>query len=257
MTLKIRQVTYGDWEVEEPEAQDMLMAHRPDTENYHVVIWNGHQFEVAVARYRTYPEAKSTIVIIKDEAEFRGSIYYPTDPRTIAADWHGCQKAKPNADGTAWLPDWDKDTMIDYEEELQDAAIARFQNRIDGAQIKINESTNSVVRSQTIATHRSLVGFRNDVVAAVVEWCQNLHIGWQEQNPHEAHLHLPILNAINATALDWQTNHAVEYGRISGTVAGIIKDLSKPHAYETRWDKAARLAAEAKAAAAAAETEGE
>ena len=145
--------------------------------------------------------------------------------------------------------------MIDYEKELAGAVVAEFAPWIDLAQVKVNESTNPAIRAQTVAAHSRLVDFRNEVVTAVVAEARTRHIGWQEQNPHEAHVHLPVLRAIERITTGWQLNRSVDYGQVNARVANIVKGLAKPHAYEYRWDMATRLEAERKAAAEAAAAE--
>ena len=207
--------------------------------NPHIISWNGHEFEANPVILNYYAPDQGVYLQYNPYVEglaieTAGVFHFPIDQQTKVSDWRSCRKAVPNADNTAWLPEWDIDTMIDYEEELRDATIARFQTQLDEAQVKVNEATNSVVRSTAVDNHRILTYFRNEVVATVEAWAQGKHIGWQEQNPHEAHVHLPILTAINKTALAWQTERAIDYGKVSRPVAAIIKDLSKTHAYETR-----------------------
>lgn len=209
-----------------------------------VPVWNGHEFEILDADVNPYPQ----LSFHGGHWEGGMTFYGPIDPRMTEKDVAGATIAYTNEDGTAWLfAHCDNDAMIDYEKELVAAVVGEFAEAIDLAQVKVNEATNSTVKTQAVNKHRSLVNFRNEVISAITTWARNLHIGWQEQNSHDAHLHTPILSVINKVALNWQTNYSFIYGDISKPVANIIKGLAKPHAYETRWDKAARLVAEAEA----------
>ena len=238
---KARVIDTTSWNAPDDEMTSAFLGERPGTgeDHYYLVVWNGHEFEVQVVRYTAYESYSKARFI--DTAEQISVIHYPIDQRTKAKDWRRCLKAKPNEDNTAWLPDWDPDTMVDYEEELVGAAITRFQPSIDAAQVKVNEATNTVLRAQVVGDHKALVEFRDDAAEAASEWVQGKHIGWQDQHPHEAHIHRPLLLVIQETVRAWQTNRASDYSKVSARVAAIIRDLSNPHAYETRWDMDARL----------------
>ena len=67
------------------------------------------------------------------------------------------------------------------------------------------------------------------------------HIGWQDQNPHEAHIHLPMLTAIQTVVQRWQVLKVEDYAKIRVPVEAVVNSLSTPHAYEERWDMDARL----------------
>ena len=228
--------------------------------NATMVVWNGNEFEAILAEswgwntqppYQIWPTVKWY-----DNAPYEKNMlmYYPIDQRTTVDDVRGATIAYPNETNTGWLfAHCDEDAMIDYEKELAAAVVGEFAEAIDAAQVKVNESTNATVRAQAVGNHLALVAYRDAVVESVVTWCRTLHIGWQEQNPHEAHVHFPVLRAIQAVATAWQADRAADYGKVNAKVAAIIKGLSKPHTYETRWDKAARIEAERKAAEAEAE----
>ena len=210
-----------------------------------IPIWNGHEFEILDAIVEPDPK----LSFHGGHWEGGMTFYGPIDPRMIEEDVAGATIAYPNEDGTAWLfAHCDNDAMVDYEKELSAAVVGEFAKAIDSAQIKVNEATNSTVKTLAVNKHRSLVSFRNEVISAIRIWARNLHIGWQEQNPHDAHLHTPILGVINKVALNWQTNNPTVYSEVSSAVAVIIKGLAKPHNYETRWDQMARLKAETEAA---------
>ena len=250
MTLKtVRIIDTTTWGGPEAELRSAFLTERPDDEHYYLVFWNGHEFEVSEVSYYKYEDRDYIEVRLRSASEQIAIIHYPIDPRTIADDWRRCKKAKSNEDNTAWVPDWDRDTMIDYEEELVSNVITRFASYVDAAQVKVNESTNASILEDAMDKHLNILAFRDEVVKEVEKWVQSKHIGWQEQNPHLAHIHLPMLQAVQAVAATWQRETPMAYSHVSTRVADLIKDLSKTHAYETRWDKAARLEAEAKAKA--------
>ena len=225
-----------------------------------LVAWNGHEFELVKAHFHVVGQNRIWINLLHqhDLAEASMDIYYPIDERIIESDVLRATEPYKNETNTGWLfRHCDADAMIDYEHELSAAIVAQFAPELDAAQVKVNEATNVTIRNQAVANHIAIVEFRDAAVDAVVAWTRTLHIGWQEQNPHEAHVHLPALRAIQSVVTDWQTNRAADYRKVSSRVGRIIKSISGTHDYETRWDKAARLEAERKAAEAEAETETE
>lgn len=245
------------------------------TQYFKVAAWNGLRFE-AVAVWESfsgrtdltaselerkrltkqYPLAAELRVVGEHEAAT--PIYIHIDPRVREVDVVGATIAEVNAAGTGWLfGHCDADAMIDYEHELAAAAVGVFARLLDLAQVKVNEATNPAVKETAVANHYTLFEFREAVITKVLAWCRSLHIGWQQQNPHLAHVHLPILQAVLAVEQDWRANQPDRWRRVNARVTVIEKELSTHHAYETRWDKTARLAAEVAAAESEAEVEGE
>ena len=237
-----------------------LGLHIKGTDPMRFVLWNGHRFETVEGRFDDEDSPHNLLVRYGRDPiqphEYLAHWYYPIDPRMVEKDIVGATVAYPNETNDGWLfRHCDNDAMVDYEKELAAAVIGEFAEAIDGAQIKVSESTNDAVKILAVTRHAALADFRNEAVEGVVSWARTLHIGWQEQNPHEAHVHTPALRAIEAVALSWQADRTAEYSRVNASVAGIIKGLAKPHTYETRWDKADRIEAERKAAEA--ESEGD
>ena len=193
MTLKtVRIIDTTTWGGPEAELRSAFLTVRPDDEHYYLVFWNGHEFEVSEVSYYKYEDRDYIEVRLRSASEQIAIIHYPIDPRTIADDWRRCKKAKSNEDNTAWVPDWDRDTMIDYEEELVSNVITRFAPYVDAAQVKVNESTNATVRATAVSRHLRMVEFRDAVVDEAVKWVRSKYAGWPEQHPHEAHIHQPV-----------------------------------------------------------------
>ena len=252
-THTIEHESYVDTEAgwTEQEARKAVLGAGGIAAPYWAAYWNGHEFETVEIQFRYYPDADIPYANIRpvntDTHEAQMEMYYPIDLHTVLTDWNRATKAKHNADGTAWIPDWDPDVMVDYEKELAGAVVNLFQPHIDAAQVKVNEATNAAIRTSAVTKHRRLVDFRDEVAAAAVEWVQGKHLGWREQNPHEAHLHGPMLLATQVVAGVWIENRRTDYTDVTAAVSDILKDLGRPHTYETRWGQAARLEAEAKA----------
>ena len=251
-----------------------LGLHIKGTDPMRFVLWNGHRFETVEGRFDDEVSPHNLLVRYERDPiqppEYLAHLYYPIDPRMVEKDIVGATVAYPNETNDGWLfRHCDNDAMVDYEKELAAAVIGEFAEAIDGAQIKVNEATNDAVKILALTgaqikvneatndavkilartRHAALVDFRNAAVESIVAWARTKHIGWQEQNPHEAHVHTPALQAIETVARAWQMNRSADYSRVSASVADIIKGLAKPpHTYETRWDMEARIEAERKAA---------
>ena len=144
-----------------------------------------------------------------------GTIYYPIDGRITLADVAIATRAVPNEFNTGWmlLPASDEDAMLDEEHTLRSAVVGQFAEAIDAAQVKVNEATNATVRTRVVSVHALLVAFRNNVADAAVATAQSRYIGWLEQYPEEAHIHLLVKDAVNATVSAWQT--AVSYTHLT------------------------------------------
>jgi len=235
-----------------------LGLHIAGTNPKRFVLWNGHQFETIEGTINGSHHA-ARIVYPYDKPqphEYLAHWYYPIDPRITETDVLRATVAYPNDTNTGWLfAHCDADAMIDYEHELVAAGVGAFAHLLDLAQVKVNEATNPTVKTDAVANHYALFEFRETVLTSVLVWCRSLHIGWQEQNPHEAHVHRPILKALQEVAQLWQATRPDMWRKVNARVGQIETRLSRHYAYETRWDQAARLAAEAKAAAEA-EAEG-
>ena len=225
-----------------------------------VAAFNGHRFEVIHCQVRhTADLADGRYAYFSWSAPDDGEqpheqsmeIKYPVDSRILPSDVEGAMKAERNAAGTAWLflPPSDEDAMLDEEDALRAAIVGRFASAIDAAQVKVNEATNATVRARVVAAHSALAQFRDAVIDAALATARTRHIGWLEQRPHEAHIHLLVKNAVDTVIADWQTDRATDYRQISAQVAAVLKGLTKLHAYEWAWERRTRLAAEAKAEA--------
>ena len=154
------------------------------------IFWNGHQFEVLpLDPWQIHDGLANTNVgYTKQPQEYTMVFYYPIDQRTIESDWAGAIKAKPNADGTAWLPDWDVDFMIDHEYKMLAAVDTSFDYM---------ERTIPAIRA------RHLMDFKENVKEAVLVELRSYHLGYYHQNPHAAHIHEPLERGIAATVAKW------------------------------------------------------
>ena len=172
----------------------------------------------------------------------------PIDPRMTLTDITGASVAYPNEAGTHWLfKHTDDNHHHNHEKLLATAVHTCFEDEVDGASVKAMEATNAVTKTSAVNILRGLLDFRSDVKEAVLTEAQTRHLGYYHQNPDDAHIHHPVLRALNKTILDWQVNHPTRYRLISSPLANILKEESKRHTYETRWDQEVRIQAEKEA----------
>ena len=243
----------------EEKAQVLKDVYIPGTTQ--VSLWNGHEFEAVTPEITDYGDGHIFLSLQEvPTAEYQMQLYYPIDPRIELVDVKGALRAYANQTNDGWLFEHrDEDAMSDHEDVLEAVAVSKFTSEIDGAQVKVNEATNAVARGRVVTLHRLLTEFRDDVVATVVASAREKHIGWYDQNPHAAHVHMLVRTAIANQVTAWQTDRSADYSSISAAIGRIFKALTS-HDYERRWDKAARIAAEMAALDAkieGTETEGE
>ena len=236
--------------------------------NY-VIFWNGHEFEAN----RVTISFRRRLTIGHDytandlSIETASAYYFPLDPRATVSDWRRAIKAVPNEDNSGWLPEWDEDYHHDHELRLKAAVTTAFDEQVAKADkaaldavydaLLVNDHGNQRAVFYYTRTADDLKRFREDVKAAIVAEAHSRHLGYYHQNPHEAHVHAPLERAIRAVMAEQVAAKGVgpldRWTPISTYVNGVLAEVVKKHEYETRWGQAARLEAEAKAAAAAAE----
>ena len=224
-----------------------------------IAAWNGHEFEVVeVDLY-----VRSTVVSAFKAAPHEYSLlaYFPIDPRIIEADVARATVAYPNEDNTGWLfAHCDQDWMFDHEMRLRAAAESVFggshRNSFLGVNIGMRLLLNNDTQENRAAADRSrahaqiLDTFHADVVKLILHEARSRHLGYFQQNPHEGHVLAPIERAIRLVVSRWDSTPegVANHKLIRKAVARALNTVQHRHGYETRWDQAARLEAERKAA---------
>ena len=218
-----------------------------------VVAWNGHAFEVLdnmTVDIEGEDETHTLAAIYwKDHIphEYIMTLHYPVAPQTQESDWKNAIKAELNAAGTAWEPVWDDGDHHDYEEALIGAARNRFSGVVTAARIKTTETTNAATLKSARLVLTSIENFQEEVERELLAHARNLPLGYLLQNPHESHIRAPLRRAIGAVSTRWQSGTALQQAahRAAGEKVGQVLRELRDHTYETRWGRAARLAAEA------------
>lgn len=184
----------------------------------------------------------------------RTAMAVPVDPRMTHADIEGATKIFPNADNTGWLFAH-AEASHHHERELAAEGLVSelfedlLSDRLTGT---LKTIVNDKQRNQQIAAlsnYTHLISFRKDALNYVRHSERALHIGKHIQEPDDLYLHHQAKLAISETKRHWQAEKAQEWNAVSHSVDQVIGRLTSLHAYETRWDMAARIAAEAEAAA--------
>lgn len=236
-----------------------------------LLLWNGHEFELGdfyvAGEYWQNKNSWLVEVTPRDPDTMRRPvetlmhIYYPVDPRTNETDWKGANRAYANETNDAWLPAHDDaDHMRDREVELRAGLVAVLQPEIDKLVQSVLTASDSKPSNwplgipwETRQTRRvkldDILRFRDAAIECLLEEARERHIGWYHQHPHLSHLHDLVHDCITTT-LRAEGN---PYSRVFTEIRRAAVSLA-PHAYETRWDREARLEAEAKAKEAAAES---
>ena len=227
------------------------------------VFWNGHEFEISTFRF-AWGDRPGFQVGMEEDADsspLEGlmHVYYPIDPRTTRIDWAGATSATPNETNSGWLPaHCDADYHNDHELRLEAAIIGLFQPEIDALSIDAmtkgatlaKRPGDSSASSRELAARlklQNLITVRGHLLVCALREIRGKYIGWYHQNPDKSHLHEEIHDCLGkAILLNGVTQSAV-YQSVSAEVGRIHSRLNTKHKYETRWDKAARLTAEAEA----------
>ena len=228
----------------------ILMAGKEDR----AVFWNGRQFETAKVDYSEAPEigvwyfrAAST-----DVHERQMLHYYPIDPRMTRSDVDGAIRAYPNADNTGWIfKHTDEGTHHDYELRLISAVDGVIQPYF--RQLLVDQfSTQETVRQAAADRFVTLSRFYGEVVVAARAIARSAYLGEREQkaHPREGWLDHDITAAVAQVRAKWSEDASTDdNNRVAPALVYITQSLTMP-SVETRWDRAARLEAEAKKKAA-------
>ena len=190
-----------------------------------------------------------------------GEIYAPVHPSTTVADVEGATHAHDT--GTHWVfSACSPGEHIEFAARAKLFATAQFYDAVQTAQIKATEvsPTNQVAKSGAVAKVKALLDFSQAVGDSVQKTVLAATLGHYHADPNPHHEPTLTTNAIKAVLADWKqkalTDTAVRAARahITADAGAVVTELAKPYKVEWRHERVARLAAEAKAKKAAAET---
>ena len=241
-----------------------------DNRHFTGAFWVGDHFDALLCYVRGandyFSPARVEVSIAIDDfgphhaysleaVEFRTLFHYPLDPQITAEDIKGAKTAYANADNTGWLfSHTDASYHYDRELELRSAIVAVFQPQIDTLLASaISASTSQRALANRVQWDR-LVRFRDKVVECGTNRIKKMHLGWFQQNPDKSHLFSMVRSCIAEIAFKGLSTSDPDYTAVTAEVNAIRNTLNT-FSIETRWEQAARIEAEKKAAAAAAESE--
>ena len=193
-----------------------------------VAVWNGHEFEVV---------------------EVLESIQGWANPKRIS-DVAGATRAYPNDDNTGWLfAHADQGTHHDYELTLAAALDGIMQPLFRQVQVDLLNPNNSNPTTERLRGQFTLLSsFYGECLADVRNRARSVWLGFRQQNPHPAtgYLDSDLTESVNAVELKWKESRPADLAKLTSSITYLKNSLTMPSP-ETRWDMAARLAAEAKA----------
>lgn len=219
------------------------------------VAWNGHTFEVIDVNFRVVSGGTMLKIWLEGEShEINMLLHYPVDSRLTEEDCEGATLAEPNDDNDGWLfTQGNADHMRDREIELRAGLVAVLQPTIDRMIESVVTATENKPRDWPIGTPwenklvrrtrlDEMLSFRDKAIACLLDEARERHIGWYHQNDAKSHLHNLVHDCIATTYRE----NSDTFSNVSSQIMQAAATLA-PHAYETRWDKAARLKKEAAA----------
>ena len=239
-------------------AEYLLSGDRPSDTTWWAACWNGHQFETVEVEvvvndpwFYFQPKRRPGDDNNRVSHEYAMMVYHPVDPRIVSADVDGADRAYPNAAKDGWLfAHADENWHHDHELEAEAALTAVFASEVEARTSKVLSAlvTGSSRASRTATTVRdNLIVFREDVRNHVIAAARTRHLGYQHQNPEDSHISDVLSKSLASVTDSWTRKKATSYALIRTSVAAVRTRLATKHSYETRWDKAARLAREAAA----------
>ena len=113
---------------------------------------------------------------------------------------------------------------------------------------------NLSIKQRATDLYALLGQFYGEVIAEARKNARAKHLGERHKGVGAGHIHSEIVVAYEAIKAKWKTDKAADATKLAGAFLYIDGVLAIPTP-ETRWDKAARLAAEAKKKAAEAAAE--
>lgn len=202
-------------------------------------------------------------MIVQFEHEHLQEWAFPIDPRLKKSDIEGATKIFPNSTNTGWLfLHSESDEHQDRADLLEAMMITSFQDVIDGMMQKtlaivttpptnarpiIGDPGSGNAKAYYLQWN-SLVEFRQECVKWLLEYEKILYIG-QHLQEDDLHTHDQMIRAITQAKKVWARDKADDLSSISVEVTQVEKKINTMHTFETRWDRLARIEAEAKKAA--------
>ena len=236
-----------------PEGYDLTNI----TVNGKIACWNGHEIELVTPSSVLVSSRTGRLqisLVYPHLYELRMLVHYPIDPRMTEVDVRRATIRYPNEDNSGWLfAHCDADWMLDHERHLTSSVSDAFDEEDRKLHKALMTANHNLIISNTIENrtaflnarqvHDNFSVFRQETKNAIIAEANTRHIGYYHQNPHEAHIHVPLERAIEATIRSWSQNTArfSAWMQIRSAVEATLGAVRNRHLYETRWDMEARL----------------
>lgn len=217
-------------------------------------------------RVNIYPSPRAaTFECSEDKLGLR--MAFPVDPNMTEKDVNGATILYPNETNDGWLfahatPAHHDDRIITLEavmrtlfeglihDQLEDVLKAVIGHNNPSPKIGTELLYTYNAQSGEFTNYSNIIEFRKECV----KWCseveKRLHIGQHVQEDNHTLKH-QLVRAIHQAKAVWKADtegKARNLEAIEGQVNAIIAHVERDHAFETRWARAARREAEAKAA---------
>ena len=178
---------------------------------------------------------------------------FPVDPRMERVDIDGATRIYENATGDGWLFAH-TDSKFHHEREIELVALitALFQPEIDGRladAISAAPHDNARALANRVLWDR-LLKYRDKVIECARKELRDHHIGYYHQNEEISYMYEAVLRCIHQAIFFDRFVDSVEYTSIKPSIDSVVSKVNL-HPRETRWDKVARIKAEAEAREAA------
>ena len=204
-----------------------------------------------VARAWSYKRVPYRYVHLFDHDERAvDKLAYPVDPRMEREDIVGATRIYPNADNTGWLfAHASTGNHQDHELALMGALNGVFEICLRQYLTDIYGGTGEAI---TIGQqrYREMSQLYGEVIRVARANARDACLGERRKEPHpeQGHVLTEIKEAYESVLARWESEKPKELETLRGGLQYVKAALAIP-VPETRWDKAARLEAEAKAAA--------
>ena len=175
-------------------------------------------------------------------------IAFGIDPRMTREDIEGATRIYKNETNTGWLfAHSNTGHHADHEIALVAGIDGIMQPFFRQYHVDVIMGANLTAKERAANQYKLLSIFYGECVGLARKNARTKHLGERHKDPHpaEGYIHSEIKVAYEATKTEWETNRAKDVALIQGAFTYITTALAIPNP-ETRWDKASRLAAEAK-----------
>ena len=175
-------------------------------------------------------------------------IAFGIDSRMTAEDINGATRIYKNEANTGWLfAHSNTGHHADHEINLMAGIDGIMQPMFRQYHVDVIMGANITAKERAANQYKLLSLFYGEVVGLARKNARSKHLGERHRDPHpeNGHIHSEIKVAYEVTKTEWETNRAADVALLTGAFTFITTALTIPNP-ETRWEKAARLAAEAK-----------